>query len=101
MPRKESTTTTETRAEKLRRLRGETDAPPIARDADRLVPDPEVWRELGITSMSGFRWERDPDLDFPPKIKVRGRNFRSRRMLEAFKEKLIRKALTDRAGRAA
>ena len=113
MSKTDSTTITETRAARLRRLHGEgeTGAPPDARstDGDRgsgeddagldprlveeLVPDPEVWRELGITSMSGFRWERDAALGFPPKIQVRGRNYRSRRMLEAFKQKLIRKAL--------
>ena len=87
----------ETRADRLRRLRGEAASlPDVARDSRRagdrggggdndedadpaeldprlvetLVPDPEVWRELGITSMSGFRWERDPDLDFPPAIKI-------------------------------
>jgi hypothetical protein len=61
-----------------------------------LVPDPQVWAEFGITSMSGDRWTKDPDLDFPPAIKVRGRNFRSRRLLEEFKANLLRKALAGR-----
>jgi hypothetical protein len=63
---------------------------------EELVPDPQVWRELGITAMSGFRWTHDPDLNFPPAVKIRGRNFRSRRALEAFKAELIRKALASR-----
>jgi hypothetical protein len=61
-----------------------------------LVPDPVVWGELGITAMSGWRWSHDPNLGFPVVIKVQGRNFRSRRMLEAFKRALIRKALAGR-----
>ena len=68
---------------------------------EELVPDPQVWEELGITSMSGFRWTQRCPHYFPPAIKIRGRNFRSRRMLEAFKKTLIRKALADRAGGAA
>jgi hypothetical protein len=62
-------------------------------DNDELVPDPQVWKELGITSMTGWRWTRDPDLDFPPQIKIRRRNFRSRRQLEAFKARMVRQAL--------
>ena len=116
MPKTDSTTT-ETRVARLRRLRGETAVLPDAQDADddhgdddtgldrqlveELVADPQVWKELGVSSMAGWRWTNDPALNFPPAIKIRGRNFRSRRMLEAFKKTLIRKALTDRAGRAA
>ena len=62
---------------------------------DVLVPDPIVWKELGITSMSLHRWSRDPDLGFPPAIKVRNHNFRSRRLLEEFKASLLRKAIAN------
>jgi len=61
------------------------------------VPDPQVWRELGITSMTGWRWTRDADLDFPPLIKIRTRNFRSRKQLEAFKQRMVQQALQQRA----
>jgi predicted DNA-binding transcriptional regulator AlpA len=64
---------------------------------DTLVPDPEVWRELGVTSMTGWRYTRDPKLNFPPPIKIRNRNFRSRRMLEEFKRRLVQAALSERA----
>jgi hypothetical protein len=67
------------------------DAPP-----EILVPDPVVWREFGITSMTGYRWTRDPDLDFPPVVKVKDRNYRSRRLLEEFKTRLLHKALAGR-----
>jgi hypothetical protein len=62
-------------------------------DPDTLVPDPEVWKEFGVTSMTLHRWTNDPDLGFPPAIKIRRRNFRSRRLLEAFKRRLIARAL--------
>lgn len=64
---------------------------------DELVPDPQVWRELGITSMTGWRYTHDPKLNFPPPIKIRTRNFRSRRQLEAFKARLLRDAMSRRA----
>jgi hypothetical protein len=62
-------------------------------DPDTLVPDPEVWKEFGVTSMTLYRWTNDPDLGFPPVIKIRQRNFRSRRALETFKQRLIARAL--------
>jgi predicted DNA-binding transcriptional regulator AlpA len=61
--------------------------------ADHFVPDPEVWSELGVTAMTGYRYTRDPNLNFPPPIKIRNRNFRSRRLLEAWKERMLRVAL--------
>jgi hypothetical protein len=66
-------------------------------EAEILVPDPLVWGEFGITSMTGYRWTRDRDLNFPPAVKINGRNFRSRRALEEFKQRLLRKAIADRA----
>jgi hypothetical protein len=65
-------------------------------DHDELVPDPVVWRELGITNMTLWRWDRDPTLDFLPPIKIRNRNFRSRRQLEEFKARMIRQAARRR-----
>ena len=64
---------------------------------DELVPDPQVWKELGITPMTLWRYTHDVELNFPPAIKIRTRNFRSRRQLEAFKERLLRDALARRA----
>jgi hypothetical protein len=60
---------------------------------DTLVPDPVVRREFGVTAMTIFRWTHDPELNFPPIIKVRKRNFRSRRALEEFKARLVAQAL--------
>jgi hypothetical protein len=64
---------------------------------EELVPDPAVWREFGVTSMTGYRWSRDPKLNFPPAIKINGRNFRSRRSLEDFKARLLREAISNHA----
>ena len=64
---------------------------------DTLVPDPQVWREFGICTMTGYRWTYDPTLNFPPPIKIRNRCFRSRKMLEDFKARMLRKAIRGRA----
>jgi hypothetical protein len=48
--------------------------------------------------MSLWRWTRDTALNFPPPIAIRNRNFRSRKQLEAFKERMLRKAIRQRRG---
>ena len=65
---------------------------------DELVPDPDVWRELNVTSMTGYRYTRDPNLNFPPPIKIRNRNFRSRALPEEWKAGLLQLALSKRLG---
>ena len=65
--------------------------------ADTFIPDPQVWKELGISSMTGWRWQRDPGLNFPPAIQIRGRNFRSRRQLERWKDEMLRRSIGGRA----
>jgi hypothetical protein len=63
---------------------------------DELVPGPQVEREFGVTSMTIWRWDRDSKLGFPPAIRINGRTYRSRQMLEAFKQRLIAQALKRR-----
>jgi regulator of protease activity HflC (stomatin/prohibitin superfamily) len=46
--------------------------------------------------MTLWRWDQNPDLDFPAKIPIEGRNYRSRRMIEDFKQRMIRKAIAER-----
>jgi hypothetical protein len=68
---------------------------------DTLVPDPRVAEEFGVTLMSLWRWDRDPQLialGWPPPINIRGRNSRSRRLLEAFKQAMLRRAIAERGG---
>lgn len=74
---------------------------PMTRHPDELVPDPVVWREFGVTSMTLYRWTHDPELNFPPPIKIRNRCFRSRRALEEFKERMMRNAVAQHQKRRA
>jgi hypothetical protein len=61
---------------------------------DQLVPDRQARREVGdVTAMTFHRWDLKPELGFPPKIKINGRNYRSRQQLEAFKARMISVAL--------
>ena len=64
---------------------------------DMLVPDPQVCREFGVCSMTLWRWGRDPTLNFPPAVKIRKRNYRSRRGLEETKARWLRMALGARS----
>jgi hypothetical protein len=68
---------------------------------DQFIPDPDVCKEFHITPMTLWRWDRDEKLGFPPPIKIRNRNFRSRNALEAFKAKMLRFAIESRAEAAA
>jgi predicted DNA-binding transcriptional regulator AlpA len=66
-------------------------------DADHLIPDSIVQRELGgVSKMTIFRWTRDPTLNFPPPVRIKSRNYRSRRALDDFKAKLMAAALKAR-----
>jgi hypothetical protein len=62
---------------------------------DKLVPDPVVQKEFGIGPMGLWRWDQDPRVGFPPRIKIGPRNYRSRRAIEEFKARLLRKAVEN------
>jgi predicted DNA-binding transcriptional regulator AlpA len=62
-------------------------------EPDSFVPDSVVAKELGITVMSLWRRTNDPDGQFPPPIKVSGRNFRSRKQVEEYKARKLREAM--------
>jgi hypothetical protein len=70
-------------------------------EPDQLVPDPKVLKEFSITAMSLHRWDSDEALGFPPAIKIRRRKFRSRRALEEFKARMIRRAIEARNDKSA
>ena len=57
---------------------------------DLLIPDPQVWKMFGVTSMTLHRWTRDERLGFPPPIKIRTRNYRSQSALKEWKERMVR-----------
>jgi hypothetical protein len=65
-------------------------------DVGELVPDPQVCREFQITAMTLWRWDHDPELEFPPPIRIRKRKFRRRSALEIFKRQLVRNAIARR-----
>ncbi|QIG92781.1 hypothetical protein [Bradyrhizobium sp. 6(2017)] len=47
--------------------------------------------------MTLHRWTKDKKLEFPSPVKIRNKNYRSRRALEEFKERMTREAITKRA----
>lgn len=65
----------------------------VGQQPDELVPDPKVQQEFGVSAMTLWRWDRDPTLEFPPPIKIRKRNYRSRYALDAFKQRMLRAAI--------
>ena len=53
----------------------------------RLVPDPKVWADrYDVSPMTGWRWDHDPNLNFPRPIIIRGRKYRYEHELDAFDE---------------
>ena len=50
----------------------------------RLLPERKVCERYGVTTMTLFRWERDPSLGFPRALKIRGRKYRREQELDAF-----------------
>jgi hypothetical protein len=66
---------------------------------DQFVPDPKARSEFGLSAMGWWRWNQDAlliELGLPPPIVIRGKNYRSRRALEAFKQRLLRRAIAAR-----
>ena len=68
---------------------------------DELVPDAQMRKEFNVSAMTVHRWDNDPDLQFPPPVKIRKHNFRSRHALEAFKKRVIATALKEQRKRLA
>lgn len=65
-----------------------------------LVSDPDFCKEMGnITSMTVWRWDRDPALigRMPVRIKIRNRNYRSRVEIDNFKSWLLSSATKARS----
>lgn len=65
--------------------------------SDELVPDPQVAREFGVSLMTLWRWTHDATMDFPAAAKIRNRNYRSRRALDTYKQRVIQNAQRDKA----
>ena len=62
-----------------------------------LVPDLRS-PENSASLMSLWRWTRDPALAFPQPVQINRRNFRSRKQIEEFKDRMLRNAIRQRAG---
>ena len=72
---------------------------PVAEPIGELVPDPQVFKEFSITSMTGHRWDRNEELialGWPPPIRIGQRKYRRRKALEDFKAALVRRAIGQR-----
>jgi predicted DNA-binding transcriptional regulator AlpA len=50
----------------------------------RLIPDAQVRERYGVTAMTLYRWDHDPELGFPKPIYIRNRKYRDERELEEF-----------------
>jgi predicted DNA-binding transcriptional regulator AlpA len=48
-------------------------------DEDTFIPDRETRRICGgVSAMTIWRWERNPDLEFPKAVKINGRKYRNK-----------------------
>ena len=65
---------------------------------DELVPDPQIARELNISLMTVWRWDRDAELAacWPAPVYIRKRKYRGRKKFEKFKAALLRRAIKTR-----
>ena len=52
--------------------------------AKRLIPDPLVLQRYGISAMTLWRWDHDPDLKFPKPKRIRKRKYRDEEELDTF-----------------
>jgi DNA topoisomerase IA len=68
-------------------------------DPDELISDPRVTRELNVSLMTLWRWDRDPEMaaiGWPARVQIRRRNYRSRAAFEQFKSAAVRRAIKTR-----
>ena len=42
----------------------------------RYLPDPQVAKRYGVSSMTLWRWDRDPRVNFPKPIRIHRRKYR-------------------------
>lgn len=68
-------------------------------DFDKFVPERLVLEEFEVTPMTIHRWDNDEKLrksGWPPPIYIRGRKYRSRKMLQEFKDRFLKRAIETR-----
>lgn len=47
-----------------------------ATDNPKLIPDPQVAKDLGRSLRTLARWDEDPKLNFPKPVPIKGRKYR-------------------------
>jgi hypothetical protein len=53
--------------------------------SDELLPDPMVAKgRYKVVTRTLYRWDRQPDLGFPPAVVINGRKYRFRKKLDAW-----------------
>ena len=50
----------------------------------KLLPEAKVRERYGVSSMTLWRWDRAPNLNFPPALRINRRKYRDADELEAF-----------------
>jgi hypothetical protein len=50
----------------------------------KLLPEAKVAERYGVTTVTLWRWDVDPKVDFPKPIRIRGRKYRDVEQLDAF-----------------
>jgi hypothetical protein len=71
----------------------------VKTDHDTFVADGVVAQELGVSTMTLWRYDHDNkmiDAGWPAKIVMGRRNYRSRNALEEFKASMLRRAMSAR-----
>jgi predicted DNA-binding transcriptional regulator AlpA len=63
----------------------------------KLIPDPVVRQRYGVSSMTLWRWDHDPALNFPKPTYIRGRKYRSSDELDAFDARVAASRTPDEA----
>ena len=61
-------------------------------DASKLIPDPQVLRELGISDVTLWRWDNDPKyqhIEFPKPVRLGKRKYRDEAELAAWRHKRL------------
>ena len=69
-----------------------------ANDAKEDCPDHKVCERYCVSPMTLWRWDRDPQLNFPKAIRIRGRKYRDQGELDAFDATRERDATSTRDG---
>ena len=54
----------------------------------RLIPDRLVQERYSVTAMTLWRWDRDPQLNFPKAYRIRGRKYRLEPELDEFDQRM-------------